>query len=159
MDIACIKNFYQRFPSEEVCRQYIETLRWPNGRTCPHCDSVKTYKFKDGVLFKCAACKRQFTVKVGTIFTDSHVTLQDWLLTVTLLTSGPERISSTKLAEYLQITQKTAWFMLRRIRYALEHGIAESEIMDRKKTESYVVRLSFEQAMDRIIVVPLTGRV
>jgi transposase-like protein len=158
MNPVIFKNFYRRFPSEEACVGYIEELRWPDGRLCPHCGSTKTYKFKDGKLFKCGDCKKQFTVKAGTIFTDSHVKLQDWLLTVTLLTSPDDAtIRSTRLAAYIGITQKSAWFVLRRIRYALEYGPEPVSSEGRKRTEPYRVDISFELAMGKIISVPMSN--
>ena len=116
-------NFYQHFPDEQACLEYLEQVRWPNGRACPHCGSVKTYRFKSGKLFKCGDCKMQFTAKVGTIFTDTHVPLQKWFLSIYLLTSRKKGTSSVQLAKDLKITQKSAWFVLHRIRYAMEHGI------------------------------------
>jgi transposase-like protein len=127
MDNLTLKSFYQLFPNEETCLGYLEKMRWPNGRVCPHCGSAKSYKFKNGKLFKCADCKRQFTSKVGTIFTDSHIKLQDWFLAIYLLTSQKKGISSIRLAEYLEVTQKTAWFMLYRIRYAMEYGVDDKQ--------------------------------
>ena len=116
-------NFYQKFTDENACLAYLEQVRWPNGRICPHCGSVKSYRFKDGKLFKCADCRKQFTAKVGTIFTDSHIPLQKWYLAIYLLTSQKKGISSIRMAEYLQIMQSSAWFMLQRIRYAMEYGL------------------------------------
>lgn len=122
MENLNLKNFYKMFPTEQACLDYLESVRWPADRACPHCGSLKNYKFTSGKLFKCGDCKKQFSVKVGTIFTDSHVPLQDWFLAVYLLTSQKKGISSIRLAEYLNITQKTAWFMLQRIRYAMNYG-------------------------------------
>jgi transposase-like protein len=130
MNNVSLKNFYKRFPNEEACLVYLEHLRWPDTRACPHCGSTKTYKYANGKTFKCASCRKQFTVMVGTVFMQSHVPLQDWFLAVLL--SGPQGrgITSVKLAEYLEVTQKTAWTMLRRIRYGLscsedENGAAK----------------------------------
>jgi transposase-like protein len=122
MDNLSLKAFYQKFPNEETCLIYLEQARWPQGRACPHCGSIKTYKFKNGKLFKCGECKKQFTAKVGTIFTDSHIKLQDWFLAVQLLVSHKKGVSSVYLSEQLGITQKTAWFMLQRIRHAMSYG-------------------------------------
>ncbi len=116
-------NFYKEFPDEKSCLVYLEKTRWFNGRYCPHCGIVDTYKFKDGLLFKCKDCRKKFTAKVGTIFTDSHISLQKWFMAVYLLTSQKKGISSIRLAEYLDVTQKTAWFILHRIRYAMEYGV------------------------------------
>jgi len=115
--------FQQQFPDEASCLAFLETQRWgENGtnRYCPHCGSLKTYKFADGKLFKCGDCRKKFTVKVGTMFSDSHIPLQKWFYAIYLNTSLKKGISSIQLAKYLDITQKTAWFMLQRIRYSVE---------------------------------------
>jgi len=115
--------FQQQFPDEASCLTFLENQRWGEngtGRYCPHCGSVKTYKFVDGKLFKCGECRKKFTVKVGTMFSDSHILLQKWFYAIYLNTSLKKGISSIQLAKYLDITQKTAWFMLQRIRYSVE---------------------------------------
>jgi transposase-like protein len=113
-------EFQQKFGSEDACLAYLEQSRWPNDRYCPHCGSIKTYKFADGKLFKCGDCRKQFTAKVGTIFSDSKIPLYKWFLAIYLATSLKKGISSMQLSRYLGVTQKTAWFMLQRIRFALE---------------------------------------
>lgn len=115
-------DFQQQLQDEAACLTFLEEQRWKNGRFCPHCGSYETYKFKDGKLFKCQDCKKQFTVKVGTIFSDSHVPLTKWFYAIYLNTSLKKGISSIQLAKYLGITQKSAWFMLQRIRYGLENA-------------------------------------
>lgn len=112
--------FQKQFPDEATCLTFLEDQRWANGRYCPHCGSLKSYKFADGKLFKCGDCRKKFTVKVGTMFSDSHVPLQKWFYAIYLNTSLKKGISSIQLAKYLDITQKTAWFMLQRIRYSVE---------------------------------------
>jgi transposase-like protein len=115
--------FKQSFPDEASCIAYLELQRWGKDgkhRYCPHCGSYTTYKFKDGKLYKCADCRKQFTVKVGTIFSDSHIPLWKWFYAVYLNTSLKKGISSVQLAKHLELTQKSAWFMLQRIRYSME---------------------------------------
>jgi len=115
--------FQQQFPDEASCLSFLETQRWGEdnkNRYCPHCGSLKTYKFADGKLFKCGDCRKKFTAKVGTMFSDSHIALQKWFYAIYLNTSLKKGISSIQLAKYLDITQKTAWFMLQRIRYSVE---------------------------------------
>ncbi|MEO5950626.1 MAG: IS1595 family transposase [Candidatus Saccharimonadales bacterium] len=121
-EVSSIIQFYEKFRDEQVCRDYLEQARWDGEPICPHCGSYKTYKFTNGRLFKCGDCKKQFTVRVGTIFEDSKISLQKWFLAVYLATSLKKGISSVQLSKYLGITQKTAWFMLQRIRYAIESG-------------------------------------
>lgn len=117
-----LANFHRLFPDEKACLEYIEKIRWPKGAICPHCGSTKTYKFKDGKLFKCGDCRKQFTAKVGTIFTDTHIPLEKWFRAVYLLTSRKKGTSSVQLAKDLDITQKSAWYVLHRIRYAMSYG-------------------------------------
>lgn len=115
--------FQQQFPDEASCLAFLETQRWGENsinRYCPHCGSLKSYKFADGKLFKCGDCRKKFTVKVGTMFSDSHIPLQKWFYAIYLNTSLKKGISSIQLAKYLGTTQKTAWFMLQRIRYSVE---------------------------------------
>lgn len=115
--------FQKQFPNEASCLAFLEAQRWgedSKNRYCPHCGSLKTYKFADGKLFKCGDCRKKFTVKVGTMFSDSHIPLQKWFYAIYLNTSLKKGISSIQLAKYLDITQKTAWFMLQRIRHSVE---------------------------------------
>jgi transposase-like protein len=110
---------------------------------CPHCGGYKKiYRFKDGRLLKCGACKKQFTAKSGTIFADSHISLQDWFLTLRMMTESSEAVTSVALADELGITQKSAWFMIDRIRQA-------SKAHHNKRP--YQLDGSFEQAMAQLV--------
>lgn len=113
-----IEEFRQKYNSEDDCLCFLEVLRWGDNRRCPHCNGSKTYKFTNGRLFKCAECRKQFTVTLGTIFSDSKVSLQKWLLTIFILTSAKKGITPTQLSQYIGVTTKTALFMIERIRYA-----------------------------------------
>ncbi len=116
-------DFFNRFSTEQVCRDYLEKARWDDEIACPKCGVIgNIYKYKDGKLFKCGACRKQFTVRVGTIFEDSKIPLQKWFLAIYLATSLKKGISSIQLSKYIGITQKSAWFMLHRIRHAIESG-------------------------------------
>ena len=123
-------EFQQKFGSEEACLAYLEQSRWPKDRYCPHCGSLKTYKFADGRLFKCGDCRKQFTAKVGTIFSDSKIPLYKWFLAIYLATSLKKGISSVQLSKYIGVTQKTSWFMLQRIRFALEKSGNKNLLQD-----------------------------
>jgi transposase-like protein len=116
-------DFQRQFCTDAVCVAYLEKQRWgENGvnRVCPHCGSLESYKYTNGKLYKCADCRKQFTVTVGTIFEGSHIPLQKWFYAAFLNTSLKKGISSIQLAKYLGITQKSAWFMLQRIRHGFE---------------------------------------
>ncbi len=112
-------EFQQQFGTEQKCIDFLSKSRWGNSPVCPHCKTDGAYKFKSGRLFKCRKCRQQFTVRIGTIFEDSRLPLQKWFLAIYLLTSMKRGVPSTQIAKYLGITQKSAWFMLQRIRWAV----------------------------------------
>jgi transposase-like protein len=137
------------FTDEDRAREYLEAMRWPEGPICPHCGLlgeagriVRKEKTKEQViemlrarkrirkaqkgLWKCKGCKKQFTVTVDTIFSDSHIPLHKWLLAIHLLTSSKKGMSAHQLMRNLDIKQyKSAWFMAHRIRYALTGELPE----------------------------------
>lgn len=132
-------DFYQKFANEQSCLDYLEKIRWGDKSMCPHCGSEKTYKFSSGKLFKCGTCRKQFTVRIGTIFGDSKIPLQKWFMVVYLATSLKKGISSVQIHKYIGVTQKTAWFMLQRIRYAIENGTYEKRLSEEvEMDETYV---------------------
>ncbi len=116
-----IIDFLQRFPTEESCIDFLIETRWNGKPVCPHCKSDrKIYKIRKGKILTCADCRKQFTVKVGTIFEDSALSLQKWFMAVYILTAHKKGISSLQLSRDINVTQKTAWFMLHRIRFAVK---------------------------------------
>ena len=115
------------FHNEEAAYEFVEARVWPNGRVCPHCgviDSSGKLKGKSTRIgtYKCYACRKPFTVKVGTIFEASHVKLHIWLQAIFLLCSSKKGISSNQLHRTLGVTLKTAWFLSHRIREAMRSG-------------------------------------
>jgi transposase-like protein len=111
-------------------RRLLEELRWPNGPICPRqgCNHNEVYAIKPKAgskrparagLYKCAACLKQFTVTVGTIFEDSHIPLGKWLTAIALLCSSKKGVSAHQLHRMLGITYKSAWFMAHRLRFAM----------------------------------------
>lgn len=115
-------SFYQRFATEDACIDWLEETRWNGEPICPHCGSVTVYRCKSRRIFKCKDCTKQFTVRIGTIFEESRLPLQKWFLAIWLLTSHKKGVSSIQIAKHLGITQKSAWHMLHRIRYAINSG-------------------------------------
>jgi transposase-like protein len=110
--------------NEAAAIAWVEARVWPNGPVCPHCGGVdRIGKMKGKAtrpgLWKCYQCRKQFTVKVGTVFEDSHVPMRLWLQAVYLLCSSKKGISSQQLHRTLGVTLKTAWFMSHRIREAM----------------------------------------
>lgn len=102
---------------EQACHKLFAHWRWNGKPVCPHCGhDEKIYQFKDGQYYKCSECRKKFTVKVGTVFEGSNVKLGKWLLAIYLATAHKKGVSSHQLSRDIKVTQKTAWFMLHRIR-------------------------------------------
>jgi transposase-like protein len=123
-----LANLAKYFSDEDAAREFLEFRRWPNGTVCPHCKATGAYKLtaKEGSkspvrpgIYKCKACRKQFTVKVGTIFEDSHIPLSKWLLAIHLLSASKKGHSAHQIHRMLGVTYKSAWFMMHRIRYAM----------------------------------------
>ena len=112
----------QRFSDETVTEQMFIASRWPNGVCCPCCGSlnVSTRPTRKPAPFRCNACRKDFSVKTNTVMHGSNLRLGQWALAVYLLTTNPKGIPSLRLAEYLGVTQKTAWHLAHRIRRAWE---------------------------------------
>src|SRR5579862_3855881 len=106
------------FPDEQSCLDHVRAIRWKDGEFCPHCGGTRIYHFSDKQNFKCGDCRQRFSIKVGTIFHDTKLPLRKWFMAIWLITNHPKGIASTTLAKDLDVTQKTAWFVLHRIRHA-----------------------------------------
>lgn len=116
------------YSDPERARALLEELLWPDGPVCPHCEFDEVYKLtaREGSkspvrpgLYKCAACRKEFTVTVGTILEDSHLPISKWLMAFFILCSSKKAISAHQLHRMLKITYKSAWFMAHRIRHAM----------------------------------------
>src|SRR5438445_247447 len=120
--------------TDEQARQHLESRRWPDGAMCPKCGAAEPYRFqrtprqkspdkprvnKVTSLYKCRACKRQFTVTTGTIFEDSHIPLSKWIGAMYLMCASKKSMSAHQLHRQLEVTYNTAWFMCHRIRDAM----------------------------------------
>lgn len=118
------------FQDENAAYPWVEARVWPDGPTCPHCGALKEHigklagKSTRPGVYKCYACRKPFTVKVGTVFESSHVPLRLWLQAMYLMYSSKKGVSSNQLHRILGVTLKTAWFMSHRIRLAMPswHG-------------------------------------
>lgn len=109
----------ERFGDEEKCRAYLEALRWPDGVRCLRCESDKISRIHTRGLFTCDACGYQFSVKVNTIFHDSHLPLTKWFLAVYLMSEAKKGVSALQLKRTLNVAYKTAWYLCHRIRAAV----------------------------------------
>src|SRR2546426_11221011 len=102
-----------------VVPTFLVCLRWPHGVSCPACNAKNPMFLKTRRIYKCRDCGRQFSAKLGTIFEDSPLKLDTWLPAIWMLANSKNGISSYELGRGLGVTQKTAWFMLHRIRLAM----------------------------------------
>lgn len=108
------------FSEPKNALQYLVELRWPNGVSCPYCDHKKPSFLEKRQIWKCGSCRKQFSAKVGTIFEDSPLGLDKWLTCVWLIANCKNGVSSYEIARDLKVTQKSAWFMLHRVREAMQ---------------------------------------
>ncbi len=117
-----------QFQDADKAREYLESVRWPNGPICPHCGSIdKNHYALQGKthrpgLWKCKDCRKQFSVTVGTVFERSKVPLHQWMIAVYMICSSKKGCSSHQLQRTLKVQYKTAWFMSHRIREAMKDG-------------------------------------
>lgn len=126
LSFKSLKQMLDTLRTEEECRVYLETLRWNGKPVCPHCGSISEHHYKltqNGKfkgLYKCRDCKKRFTIRQGIMFEDSNLPLRTWFHAIYLVFISKKGISSCQLARELGVTQKTAWFMLQRIRHNMK---------------------------------------
>jgi transposase-like protein len=114
------------FSDLDACHQFAVSIRWPEGVVCPRCGATDSASFvKTRRIFNCLACKKQYSVKVGTIFEDSPLGLDKWFMAMWMLVNCKNGVSSYELSRDLGVTQKSAWFMLGRLRLAIQNGSIE----------------------------------
>src|SRR5437762_533603 len=126
-----LADLAKHFSDEDAARELLEETRWGKGcvnAACPHCGTMDPYRLtakadskrpvRKGV-WKCRACRKQFTVTVGTVFEASHIPIRKWWLAIHLLNASKKGMSAHQIHRMLGVTYKTAWFMLHRLRYAM----------------------------------------
>lgn len=124
------KGLAAMFASEDLAREWLEALLWPEGPVCPHCGVIdRAYKLtaKPGSVnpvrkgvWKCRDCRKKFTVTIGTVFAETHIPLNKWVYAMHLMCSAKKGVSAHQLSRTLEVTYKTAWFLCHRIRKAME---------------------------------------
>ena len=142
-------QLFQLFPDAESARLYLEARLWPNGVSCPICASGERIGVRKGGYYRCNACAEDFTVRTGTVFERSHVPLHKWLYAMYLLVTARKGISSIQLSKEIGTTQKSAWFVLHRLREACGddltklQGIVEID-------ETYIGGKTFADPVDEV---------
>jgi transposase-like protein len=126
------------FSDIDVATEFVANLRWPNGPVCPRCGSTEHSYLSTRRLWKCKGCKKQYSVKLGTIFEDSPLGFDKWLPAIWLTANSKNGISSHELARALGITQKSSWFMLHRIRLAMQTGSFDRLSGEVEADETYI---------------------
>ena len=121
---ATLAEAIRYFSTHDTCQAFLVALRWPDGVKCPTCGSTEVTYLAGYRRWKCRTkhARQQFTIKIGTIFEDSPIGLDKWLPAIWMLVNDKNGISSYEVARALGVTQKTAWFMLHRIRLAMRRG-------------------------------------
>jgi transposase-like protein len=123
-EVKTLADAIRYFSDEQTCIDTVAFMRWPNGAECPACLAKKTRQhwLKNQRRWQCRECGRQYSVKLNTIFEDSAIKLDKWLTAMWLLANCKNGISSYEIARSIGVTQKSAWFMLHRIREAMRNG-------------------------------------
>jgi len=150
MEELNLSTLAKHFSDETEAWKLMESMRWTNGPVCPHCGNTKKHyllkprKTRNGNvsprrLWKCAQCRRQFSVLIGTIFERTHVPLSKWLLAVHMMCAGKNGVSAHELHRQLGVTLKTAWFIAHRVRYAMTQEPLSSKLLGTVEAdETYV---------------------
>jgi len=140
MKFKNLKELMAKFTDETVCREYMEKIYFPDGKpVCPYCQfKEKIYRIEGGKRYKCKQCQKKFSITVGTIYENSNIPMSTWFGAMYLITSHKKGISSIQLGKDLGVTQKTAWFMLHRIREMLREKSPKRMINIVEVDETYV---------------------
>jgi transposase-like protein len=128
------------FANPDTCLEFMTGMRWADGVACPHCKSKEVGFLQTRKIWKCKRkeCRKQFSIKTGSIMEDSPLGLDKWLIAIWLIVNAKNGISSYEVHRALGVTQKTAWFLLQRIRYAMQTGTFEKLSGEVEADETYV---------------------
>jgi len=147
------------FSDLDTCTTFMAQIRWPEGVACPYCAGKAVSYLSSRRIWKCMAkeCHKQFSVKVGTVMEDSPIKLDKWLAAVWMITNAKNGISSCEIHRALGVTQKTAWFLLHRIRLAMQSGTFEKLSGQVEVDETYIGGLARNMHRDKRSKIGGTG--
>ena len=173
-------KFFELFPDEQTAIDYLTAQRWPDGVVCPRCNSNRTSPIKNRNRHNCNACRKQFSVRTGSIFENSKVPLRKWIYAMYVFQTARKGISSAQLARDLGIRQPSVWFMMHRVREAMEPdlellkgeveideawigGLEKNKHSNKKLYQNWVLGkqlvLGFRERGGRIVIRPIpSGR-
>ena len=136
---ATLQEAIQYFANQERCHDMLVAMRWPHGPVCPSCNSHEHGFVKSRAIYQCKSCRKQYSAKLGTIFEDSPLKLDKWFCALWMIVSAKNGVSSYEIGRAPGITQKSAWFMMHRIRLALHHGSIDRKLMGEVEVdETYI---------------------
>lgn len=113
---------FERYGNDDKCREYLESLRWPEKVSCPECKSEKISRVYDRKVFDCDSCRYQFSVLAGTMFHDTHLPLHKWFAVTYLLCESRKGMSANQIKRMMGVSYKTAWYLCHRIRAAMKEA-------------------------------------
>ncbi|MFA5054210.1 MAG: IS1595 family transposase [Parcubacteria group bacterium] len=137
--ITSLVEARRQFATQESCEQYLASHRWPDGVTCPRCGSKRVTYMESRHQWQCE-CRYQFSVTSGTVFHKTHMDLPRWLMAVWLVCHSPKGVSSKQIQRELGCTYKTAWYMTRRIRLAIQNNLVGMRIEGRVEIDEAVIK-------------------
>jgi transposase-like protein len=146
-----LQEAIQYFSDLDTCTTFMAQIRWPDGVTCPYCAGKAVSYLSSRRIWKCMnkTCHKQFSVKVGTVMEDSPIKLDKWLAAIWLITNAKNGISSYEVMRALGVTQKSAWFLMHRIRLAMQSGTFEKLSGQVEVDETYIGGLSRNMHRDK----------
>ena len=128
-----LNQFREQFPNETSCRKFVESIRWPTGRICPHCGHDKSWVIRAAAKrpqrYECAKCGLQFTVTTKTALHATKLPLSTWLLAMYLITSSSKGLASTVLARLIGTTQPTAWKIGHTVRKMMDSSYSDASLL------------------------------
>ena len=139
-EIKSLHEARQEFSTDHKCRVYLQKMRWPDGVTCPRCGTKHVTFMKSREQWQCNECRYQFSVTAGTIFHKSHIDLPRWMVAIWQIVNSPKGISSKQIQRELGLTYKSAWYLTKRIRWAIQHTFLGIAIEGTVEVDEAVIR-------------------
>ena len=134
-----LQDAIKYFANPQRALDFVIAMRWPHGPVCPRCQSHEYNFLKTRSIWECKGCKKQYSVKVGTIFEDSAIKLDKWICAMWMIVNAKNGVSSYEIHRSIGVTQKTAWFMMHRIRLALQKGSIDRKLIGEVEVdETYI---------------------